>query len=170
LVAPELIEQIRGEIAQASRLGPYNGFEQAYVCLVKLALDEPEPKEFARIKRLVNRLRESEISRILLLREVDELLNLKPPLETFLSHETEELRSIETAEAITTVRTKRRSNPRKAVRSLLFVLKNIRNKRDHGFKSADGPRDRIILGSAQSIVVAVAESCASLRLPLIEAK
>ena len=161
-----MIDQIQRELAAASQLDPYNRFEQAYVCLVKLALGEPEADEFARNERMACRLLESEMSRIIELPQVDELLDPEPPLETILFHEKEELRSIETKEAITTIRAKRHSNSRKALRSLLFILKNIRNKRDHGFKSVDGPTDQAILKPAQSIAVALAESCLTLRLPL----
>ena len=162
--------QIRRELSAASVPDHYAGFEQAYVCLVKLALDEPESEEFARIKGMADKLPDFQVSGVLGLPQVDDLLDISPPLETILSHEKEELRSIETAEAIATVRTSRRSKPRKALRSLLFILKNIRNKREHGFKSPEGPRDREILSAARPIVVAIAEGCIALRLPLREAK
>lgn len=167
---PLMIDQIRRELAAASRLDPYNGFEQAYVCLVKLALEEPEPEEFARLKRTVSKLPQAVTSRLLDLPQVDDLLNLTPPLETILSHQKEELHAIETAEAMTTIRTMRHTNPRKALRSLVFVLKIIRNKREHGFKSADGPRDQEILSAARAVVTAIAEECIATRVPLRKAK
>ncbi len=165
-----MIDQIRRELAAASNLDDYAGFGQVYVCIVKLALAEPDPEEFARIKTLAGRLSDPQVSRILQLPQVDDLLDIKPPLETILCHKNEELRSIETAEAIEILRSSRNSKPRKALRSLLFLLKNIRNKVKHGFKSPEGPRDREILSAARPIVVAIAESCLAMRLPLREAK
>jgi hypothetical protein len=167
-----MIDPVRDELEVAARLDPYTGFEQAYVCLVKLSLKEPDSPRFEflcpaeretrRLLKMVARLPLARMEGILNLPQVDELLNIDPPLETYRSHEKEEMNEDHAREDITTIRSKRNSSSEQALYSLVFLLKTIRNKREHGFKSPKGSRDQEILAPAQVIVVALAEACLKL--------
>jgi hypothetical protein len=171
----DLIDQVRGELEAAARLDPYTGFEQAYVCLVKLSLNRPDTEDFKyrspaskearRLHTMVAKLLLAQMKEILSLPQVDELLTLDPPLEAYCSHEKEEMNEADVQQAIATIRSKRNSSSEDALESLLLILKNIRNKREHGFKSAKGPRDQEILTPAQVIVVALAKACLTPRQP-----
>lgn len=83
---------------------------------------------------------------------VDALLNLDPPLETVLADDPEQLYPEATAVSLEKVRQGRVSSPREAVIALGELLKRIRNKRAHGFKTRKGERDGVILGAARPLL------------------
>jgi len=90
---------------------------------------------------------------------VDALLNLDPPLESvFSAPPYERLDSARTARELSTVRQKRENAPKEALLNLTEVLKRVRNRRAHGFKTPDGPRDQLILEAAADILRSIGET------------
>ena len=126
----------------------YEAFDVAWIAVIKIANLLPGSSEHARLSKLLNRLPDESIRYILQLEQVDRLLNLEPPLETILSFRHERLIAKRTAEELEVVRRHRDDNPKLALHKLADVLKRIRNRRAHGFKTPKGPRDSEILGSA----------------------
>lgn len=116
------------------------------------------------MRNLVNGLPEAKLVAILHSPSANALLDLDPPLETILSDPHERLQPNETAEAIRRVRGARDNDPHAAMLSFGGILKTIRNKREHGFKSSKGQRDVQILKAARGVL---AELCnvALCRLP-----
>jgi hypothetical protein len=92
--------------------------------------------------------------------EVDNLLDLEPPLETLLSARHERLNAARTAEELELIRRHREDDPKLALYKLTEVLKRVRNRRAHGFKTPEGPRDNEILGSALGLVRLIGLSAA----------
>ena len=102
---------------------------------------------------------------ILALPAVDHLIGLDPPLETVLTSKHELLSTLEAEHAISEVREFRTNVPRRALGELCRLLFLIRNKRIHGFKTPQGPRDREILESAGEILTALTGACLEASLP-----
>lgn len=167
-----MVNSVRDELEAASRLGPYAGFELAYVCLIKLSLSElderdfnslsPVKRESRRLFKMVARLPEERMREILELPQVDGLLSINPPLGTYRSHEKEEIYESDARRGLKRIRLNRTSDPREALGSLMYLLKMIRNKREHGFKSPNVARDQAILAPAYALVVAMAKACLDL--------
>lgn len=130
----------------------YTAVNTLWLALLKLANLEKGKSERARMVTLVNRIPEANVRAILSAEAVDWLLNLEPPLETITSSPHEELRTNKVSEALKKLRDLRISSPKAALVSLGILLKEIRNKREHGFKTRVGPRDIEILRAARSIL------------------
>ena len=126
----------------------YEAFDVAWISVIKIANLLPGSSEHARLQELLNRLPEESIRYVLQEEQVDTLLNLEPPLESILSSRHERLNAERTAEELAIVRRERENNPKLALHKLADVLKRIRNRRAHGFKTPEGARDNEILGSA----------------------
>ena len=143
-------------------LPPYEGFEVAWVALIKLANLLEGSSEHKRLEALLDRLSEDVVQSLLAGPAVDELLSLDPPLETILADPHERLDAERTAQELGAARTLRRSDPKEALRNLTYVLKRFRNRRAHGFKTPSGPRDREILAAgvriARDVGAAAAEA------------
>jgi hypothetical protein len=140
------------EINRTFGLPSYEAFDFAWIAVIKIANMLPGSKEHVRLLELGERLSDDAIRYILHREEVDTLLELKPPLETILSFSHERLDAERTRRELEQVRLCRDSNPRVALRNLVEVLKRIRNRRAHGFKTPEGPRDDEILGAAVWLV------------------
>jgi hypothetical protein len=141
-------------------LRPYEAFDVAWIAVIKMANMLPGSTEHHRLVELGNRLSDDAIRHILQSEELDTLLNLKPPLETILSFPHERLDAERTARELEQVRVYRNSQPKLALRNLVDVLKRIRNRRTHGFKTPDGPRDKEILSAAVWLVRIIGLSAA----------
>jgi len=98
------------------------------------------------------------VHRLLHRPSVDALLNLNPPLESLLSAKHERLNAQRTADELATVRERRGNDPKAALRALADVLKRVRNRRAHGFKTPDGPRDAEILQATADILQEIGEA------------
>ncbi len=147
------MSEIRQELDATRALPDYEAVDVLWVALVKAANSNSADKsEHKRMLTLVRSLPSNQVIRILCMSAVDDLLNLDPPLETVLFSQHERLRLEQTRKAIETIRAKRANDPEVALVELGEILKGIRNKRAHGFKSRSGPRDREILGAARSIL------------------
>ena len=88
---------------------------------------------------------------------VESLLTLDPPLETVLTDPYERLYPEDAKRALDQIREQRDANPREALLGLGEILKRIRNKRVHGFKTRSGVRDHEILGVARLILLRLCE-------------
>jgi hypothetical protein len=163
LARPTDLDSIRALVNSAVGSTPYDAFPKLWVSLLKLALPEQGDDEFGRVNQLVRRLPISKAKEILGMREVSSLLALEPPLEKILSDQHERLAFLEVQRAIKTIRTKADRSPQTALAALCFLLKTIRNKSEHGFKTPDGPRDQEILAAASPLVAAIVSECLAVR-------
>jgi hypothetical protein len=146
------LDDVRSDIEAATSESDYVAVNTLWLALLKLANLENAPKELARMVALVDRIPEDAIYAIVENPTVDSLLNLDPALETVVSHPRERLETAEVKAALEKVRVSRSSSPREALSGLGFVLKTIRNKREHGFKTRFGPRDSEILRPARQLL------------------
>jgi hypothetical protein len=148
---------IRTDLKAAERLSDYEAAEVLWVALVKAATRMSGGSEHGRMLELVSRMPVARVREVLHLPGVESLLNLDPPIETVLSDPHERLYPEDTRRAIDRIGEQRDSNPAEALVSLGEILKRIRNKRAHGFKTRRGPRDREILGAARQILLRLCE-------------
>jgi hypothetical protein len=83
---------------------------------------------------------------------VDELLALDPPIETILTYPGEEdwLDAIAAAERVFTIREFRDSEPLRASVALIWLLRRVRNRVDHGFKTPKGSRDQEVMRATRA--------------------
>lgn len=146
------IADIAGEAERSKALSDYEAVDVLWVCVVKLANLCKGKNEHERVLSLVDTLQTEEIRDWMNSAAVDALLQLDPPLETVLANPYERLAAEDTAAALETVRRLRKKDPRGALHSFGDILKRIRNKRAHGFKSAKGPRDQQILHAARTFL------------------
>jgi hypothetical protein len=117
-----------------------------WVAIIRVANLEDAQSEHKRFLALLDRLPAAEIAGLLAAPSVDALLDLDPPLESIRSFVHERLDVQRTADELASVRDNRASEPKVALASLAETLKRIRNRRAHGFKTPDGPRDQVVLG------------------------
>lgn len=148
--------EVKELLRRASESDAYGLFEGSYRALVVAALRETLDEERARIQRLVGRLPEARLREAVALPEVDVLLDLDPPLETYTDFQTEGLTSGDVAKKLSEVRHHREERPLKAARALVDVLGFIRNKQVHGYKRVFEDRDHEILEAAGGVAVCLA--------------
>jgi hypothetical protein len=141
--------EIREELEAAKTLRDYEAVDVLWVALLKVANTYPGNDEYKRMTSLVRSLPEARLTAILNSAAVNALLDLEPPLETILADQHERLYPDNTADAIREVREKRNDAARPAMLAFGGILRRIRNKREHGFKSQKGPRDVQILKAAR---------------------
>jgi hypothetical protein len=150
------LRSIVEDLRTATELSDYEATEVLWVALVKMSNLLPESNEHRRMLALVARIPGRDIQRLLESPAVGDLLNLDPPLETVISSPHERLDLAATLQAIRTVRSAQDGSPHEAMVGLGEILKRVRNKRAHGFKTRSGPRDQEILRAARR---ALAELC-----------
>jgi hypothetical protein len=158
------IDDVRSDLLAAGTETDYTAVNTLWLALLKLANLEDGKSELARMLTLVGRIREDSVQSIVSDSAVDALLNLDPPLETVVSHSMERLDSANVNAALNKVRTERTETPREALKQLGFVLKTIRNKREHGFKTRVGPRDSEILRPARHLLAKLCEAALEARI------
>jgi len=130
----------------------YVAVELLWNVLVKAAHAKHNRDEFERLLLLIGDLDSAQVAAWMQHHSVDTLLNLQPPLETVLADRNERLQIQKASDELANIRAARAAEPRKAAVALLSVLKRIRNKRIHGFKTPDGPRDAEILGASRPLL------------------
>ena len=133
-------------------MSPYEGVDVAWVAVIKMANLLPEKSEHARMLSLLNVLPEESVKDLLSDPAVDELLNLQPPLEAVLSNQYERLDAEHTSHELNEVRRLRTTDPKASLVNLAHILKRVRNSRAHGFKTPEGPRDKIILSASLKLL------------------
>ena len=149
------LSSIEEEIQSAESMADYEAVDVLWVALLKLANRMRGTNEHRRMLALVGAFEVEIVRSILGLRAVDNLLDLDPPLETVLTDPHERLEKAAAERSLKTVRQYRTTDPPAALLAMGEILKRIRNKRAHGFKTRNGPRDREILGAARSILTAL---------------
>jgi hypothetical protein len=147
-----LIANLQQEVSATDNQTDYVAVELLWNALVKAALSKNSRKEFVRLRLLVGDLQPAQVAAWVQNPSVDTLLNLQPPLETVLADPQERLDSQKAADELAIIRATRAGEPNKAADALLSMLKRIRNKRIHGFKTPDGSRDAEILGAARPLL------------------
>jgi hypothetical protein len=148
----ERLKGISAEILRSRGLPAYEAVDVAWVALVKAANLLPGKSEHDRMLALLLRLPETPLRSILQSEALNVLLYLNPPLESLVTAPHERLDKERTAEELEFVRAYRDNEPKEAFRRLANVLKRVRNRRAHGFKTPDGPRDSEILEAATDIL------------------
>ena len=166
----ERIDNALVDLARTIELPPYEGVDVAWVSLIKVANIFPGSSEHRRLEYLLELVSTEALIVVLDSESVDKLLTLDPPLESVLATPHERLDPRRTAEALQVIRDQRKVDPKAAAFSLAYVLKRIRNRRAHGFKTPSGPRDNEILLASVQILrdlcnAAAAAAQQSLRLP-----
>ncbi len=151
------LRPILEDIGSASDLSDYEATEVLWVALVKLGNLMAEGNEHRRMLSLVRRMPAHELQELLGSSGVADLINVDPPLETILSSPHERLNAPSTARAIETIRSSGNNNPHEAAVALGEILKRVRNKRAHGFKTRSGPRDQEILRAARQILAGMCD-------------
>jgi hypothetical protein len=146
------ITEALADIEAAASLSDYEAVDVLWVALLKMANTMHGSNEHKRMMSLVQAIPDDQIKTCLVSRGVQRLLDLDPPLETVLSDPHERLDPEATASAVRAIRTCHETSPRDAMLSLGEILKRIRNKRVHGFKTRNGSRDAEILGAARAIL------------------
>lgn len=148
------------DLKRSYKLSDYEAVDIAWISVIKLAnilAGKTEPK---RLLALLECLPEQHVRNVLANPAVDELLNLNPPIESVLSAEHERLEKDRVAQELDCIRELRAADPKTALRNLAEILKRIRNRRAHGFKTPDGPRDKPILSAAARLLQCIGETAA----------
>jgi hypothetical protein len=156
---------IRAELLRCSNLPAYEAVDVAWVAVVKIANLLPGNSEHYRMVALLDRLPENCLRQVLQRSAVDALLNLDPLLESLLTANHERLNASRTAGELAVVRARRENDPKEALRKLADVLKRVRNRRAHGFKTPDGPRDKEILETSADILQTLGEGAVGALMP-----
>lgn len=140
------------ELAAIEPQPDYVAVELLWNILVKAAHSKNDADEFGRLKLLITDLTSGQADLFVQEPAVNRLLDLDPPLETVFANSRERFQAPAAAAEIATIRAERVTDPRNAAQALLSLLKRIRNKRVHGFKTPKGPRDAVILGAARPLI------------------
>jgi len=146
------LESALSDLERAKSLNPYEAVDVAWVAVIKIANLLPGDSEHHRLKQLLEKLPDNQIKILLKNHAVEELLNLDPPLESLVYHKYERINFERTKNELEIVKLERERNPKVALEKLAHVLKRIRNRRAHGFKTPDGPRDQQILSATVQIL------------------
>ena len=151
-------EQILNEIISTQSLPDYEAFDALWAAMTKVAdvmqgegqregdLDRQE------MESLFKKLSEEEIKRLLKDGSVVSLIFLDPPLETVIVDPDEKPVEDSTMRIIAEVRSSRDSAPREALANLGEILRRIRDKLAHGFKTKSGSGNNEVLLPARKIL------------------
>jgi len=158
---PDPLSQVKvasDELARSYELSDYEAVDVAWIAMVKAANTRHEPNEHKRLVAVLDHVNVTVAREILLHPGVDALLNLQPPLETILTSPHERLDAERTKREMGEIRQSREGDPNGSLRALANIMKRIRNRRAHGFKTPYAPRDQEILGAAASVMRAMAKA------------
>ncbi|ODS31949.1 MAG: hypothetical protein SCARUB_02922 [Candidatus Scalindua rubra] len=147
-------EQIISDIISIQSLADYEAFDALWVALTKAAklMTVVSDRDCQGMVSLIEKFSDEEIKRLLKDESVDSLIFLDPPLETALADPDEEPDENSTIRVIGKIRSSRDSDPREALINLGEILKRIRNKRTHGYKTGSGSQDKEIFLLARKIL------------------
>jgi hypothetical protein len=154
------LDSIASEAEASKRLSNYQAVNGLWLCLVKLSNCVPTVgEEHEQMLSVLRKLSRDDATRICHNAGVDELLELKPALETVLADERERLQALQAQRELTRIRERRQRDPKAALTALFEIIQRIRDKREHAFKTPDGPRDGQILGAARKILTEMVLAC-----------
>jgi hypothetical protein len=147
-------EQILNEIIATQSLPDYEAFDALWAALTKVVNVMQGERDLDRqgMELLFKKLSEEEIKRLLKGGSVDSLIFLDPPLETILTDPDEKAVGDSTMRIIAEVRSSRDSGPREALANLGEILRRIRDKLAHGFKTESRPGNNEVLLLARKIL------------------
>ena len=140
------------DLIEAWHHRPYDAFSCNWICLLRLANLLDPSSEHKRLVQLLQILPEESATHVLEDPSVEALIGIQPPLESIISSRHERLDEQKARRLIETTRAQKKRDPKAAIISLTEILKRIRNRREHGFKTPDGPRDEEILGNGAAIL------------------
>jgi len=153
MTKPGKLAEILDDLRSDNSVRPYQAFNELWLVLVKLANLLPTVGgEHEQIVSLVRALSREESARVVADVGVDRLLALEPPLETLLAEPRERLNERTAATELERLKVRRTGDPKASLLALVELLQRIRDKREHGFKSAHGLRDTEILEASVSIL------------------
>lgn len=148
----DALDDIEGSTSESD----YVAVNSLWLALVKLANREQCncrnrcKCQNKRIDLVIQRIAAEDAQLILVSSAVDALLNLDPPLGSVLGENERSRRGFQ--EWIAQIRASRPNEPVRAILALVNILREVRNAREHGFKTRSGPRDREILRPARIIL------------------
>jgi hypothetical protein len=151
-------EQILNEIISTQSLPDYKAFDAMWAALTKVVNvmqgegERERDLDRQRMESLFKKLSEEEIKRLLKDGSVDSLIFLEPPLETILADPDEKAVEDSTMRIIAEVRSSRDSAPREALANLGEILRRLRDKLAHGFKTESRPGNNEVLLLARKIL------------------
>ncbi|TAL28387.1 MAG: hypothetical protein EPN97_14745 [Alphaproteobacteria bacterium] len=156
-------KSILSELHRGKELSPYESFDATWTVIVKIANHlSKKAEEFERLSDLFRTVSDATAAKVLSLPAVDQLLDLDPPLEEVQSgYEHERLNPKLIERKIALIRASRTAKPSIAFIEMMSILKRIRNRRAHGFKSPDNARDVIILKASATILHALGTELAN---------
>ncbi len=151
-------EQILNEIISTQSLPDYKAFDAMWAALTKVVHvmqgegERERDLDRQRMESLFKKLSEEEIKRLLKDGSVDSLIFLDPPLETVIVDPDEKPVEDSTTRIIAEVRSSRDLDPREALANLGEILRRIRGKLAHGFKTESRPGNNEVLLLARKIL------------------
>ncbi len=161
-MTPDDVNSAMSDLIEAWYDRPYDAFDSNWICLIRLANLFDDKAEHKRLKRLLDLVPSDAATHLLHQPSVEALISIDPPLESLVSNKHEEIDREKANDLMNTVRTAKDSDAKAGVLALAEILKRIRNRRAHGFKTPDGPRDEEILGKSAEVlrfmVILAAES------------
>lgn len=149
---PEDVNAAIADLIEAWHHRPFDAFDSNWICLVRLANLLDGATEHKRLKLLLDLLPDESATYLLEDPSVEALIGIEPPLESIVSSKYERLDEERAKSLIEAVRSNQEADPKSSVLALTELLKRIRNRRAHGFKTPDGPRDEEILGNSAAIL------------------
>jgi hypothetical protein len=153
------VDALREEALAATALDAYYAVNGLWLVLVKAANLLPRnAEEHEQVASLLRQFNRSEAARVVATDGIDSLLNLDPPLETFLAEPGERLQARRAQKELTRIRQLRSTDPKAALAVTFELLQRIRDKREHGFKSPKGTRSSEILSAAVSILLPMVDT------------
>ncbi|WP_426701370.1 hypothetical protein ACPPVV_18775 [Rhodanobacter sp. Col0626] len=148
-------KQVKASIQDLERshtLSDYEAVDVVWVAIIRIANLQNGQGEHQRLLALLDLLSAEAAANIVTSQGTDTLLNLDPPLEAIRSFVHERLDVQKTANELAAVKAIRIADPKAALAQLAETLKRVRNRRAHGFKTPEGPRDQVILGATADIL------------------
>lgn len=146
------MKTIEREYERAKTLEDYEAVNVLWLVLLKVAYQMSGTTEHERLKALIEKFPIISAKELLASPAVDSLTNLSPPLETVLVSRHERLDEKKLQNTLEVIRREKEINPIAALICLGEILKRIRNKREHGFKTPYSSRDSEILSASRTIL------------------
>jgi hypothetical protein len=147
-VDKETLDTIIRDLNNTFYLSPHEGFQVAWDAIIKMANHFQHNKRLDGMVSLLNIIPEKMVREILSDSAVDELLNVRPLLETLLSSKDKSINDDQISHELKELVRLRPIDPRGALNNLIVILKRIGDHRVHGFETQEGSRDEVIFRSS----------------------
>jgi len=143
-ISKESLDAVIRDLNNTFYLSPYDGFQVAWDAVIKMAGLVPQNKDLDRMVTLLKIIPEEKVKDILSDPAVDEILNIRPRLETLLSNQHKMIDDDHSSHELTEFIGLRTIDPRAALTILIVLFKRIHDHRVHGFETKEGSRDEVI--------------------------